>query len=297
MPLAGLLQPIEDVLTDLLEWLGPGSIGMTWGWAIVVLTILVRIVILPLTLQQIRSSQQLALYMPELKALQQRYKNNRQKLQEEQMKFFREHKINPAASCLPILPQLPIFFSLFYVLRGLEEEVIEPRYPGSSLEFLNGLVPSISDNVKEHWSGYLLLVIYVVSQWGATLLVPMSPTADPRQARLMKGVFFVLPLFAIPFVINFPTGLMVYWVTTNVWTAAQGVVTRRLIPRPELAPPKRSSRAAPKDEEPPGEGDDGAGDGAKRKRPAPRPAAPARASSGGQAQVRRRKKRGQRPRR
>jgi YidC/Oxa1 family membrane protein insertase len=112
MPIAGILSPIEDILTSVLEWLH-ASVGISWAWAIVVLTVMVRIVLVPLTIKQIRSMQRLQQYAPELKALQQKYKGDKQRLNEEVMKFYKENKVNPAASCLPILLQVPIFFSLF----------------------------------------------------------------------------------------------------------------------------------------------------------------------------------------
>jgi YidC/Oxa1 family membrane protein insertase len=297
IPLAGVLQPVEDVLTEVLIWLH-SSIGLTWAWAIVAITIFIRIAILPLTLTQIRSMMRLQQFAPELKALQQKYKHDRQKLNEEVMKFYREHKVNPAAACLPILPQIPIFISLFYVLRDFDEEVF-PDFPGSDLSFLNGLVPNITTDINDHWSGYLLLVIYVVSQLASTLL--MATTADKKQ----KAIFIALPFLFIPFVLNFPTGLMIYWVTTNVWTAGQGLITRRLIPRtPPVEVPKKTSRTPPRDR-----GDGSSEDGAKPKQPTPKPAAPrstepprrqptrSQPASAGGSQVRRRKKRGPRPKR
>jgi YidC/Oxa1 family membrane protein insertase len=229
------LTPIENVLTELLEWLH-SSIGLTWAWAIIVLTLIVRLVILPLTIKQVRSMQHLQKHAPELKALQQKYKHDRQRLNEEVMKFYRENKINPAASCLPILIQLPIFFALFFVLRDFDTEVF-PQYPNSDLGWL-GIVPNITENINTHWSGWLLLVIYVASQLASIISMPMT---DPRQ----RYIFIALPFVAILFVINFPIGLMLYWSTTNLWSVGQGLVTRRLMPRPQ-PPPKRSSRTPPK---------------------------------------------------
>jgi YidC/Oxa1 family membrane protein insertase len=290
-PLAHILTPIEEFLTDVLVWFHT-SIGLTWAWAIVVLVATVRIVILPLTIKQIRSMQRLQMYAPQLKALQQKYKHDKQRMNEEVMKFYKEHKVNPAASCLPILPQIPIFFALFYVLRDFKEEVIDPRFPDSTISFLNGLVPDISADVNEHWTGWLLLVIYVGSQ---LLSFYLSTTAV--QSKAQRYVFMALPFLFIPFVINFPVGLMIYWVTTNLWTVGQGIVTRRLYPRPELEPPKRTSRTPPKGEE--------GGDGAARPK-APKPSPPTTqakkpaASGGGGSQqrpVRRRKKKGSRARR
>ena len=216
-----LLTPIENVLTAVLEWLH-SSIGLPWAWAIVVLTLIVRMVILPLTIKQIRSMQRLQVHAPELKAIQQKYKNDRARMNEEVMKFYRENKVNPLASCLPLLLQIPVFFALFFVLRDFEKEVF-PKYPDSELGWL-GIVPNITQDINSHWSGYLLLVIYVGSQLASTYF--MSTTMDPRQ----RYIFLALPFLFIFFVINFPIGLMLYWSTTNLWTVGQGLITRRMVP-------------------------------------------------------------------
>jgi YidC/Oxa1 family membrane protein insertase len=266
-----ILAPIENVLTALLEWLH-SAIGLPWAWAIVVLTLIVRVVILPLTLKQMRSMQRLQVHAPELKALQQKYKHDKQKMNEEVMKFYRENKVNPLASCFPLLLQIPIFFALFFVLRDFEDEVF-PDYPESDLGWLN-LVPNITENVNTHWSGWMLLVVYVGSQLASTYY--MSTTMDQRQRYL----FLALPFVVIPFVINFPIGLMLYWSTTNLWTVGQGLALRRLVPRPQ-PPPKRSSRTPPKERAP-------------AETPAAEPAdsstAAAKPTGSGQQRVKRRKK-------
>jgi YidC/Oxa1 family membrane protein insertase len=235
-----ILAPIENVLTALLEWLH-SAVGLPWAWAIIVLTLIVRVVILPLTIKQIRSMQRLQVHAPELKAIQQKYKHDKPKMNEEVMKFYKENKVNPLASCLPLVLQIPIFFALFFVLKDFEKEVF-PKYPESDLGWLN-LVPNITENVNTHWSGWLLLVIYVGSQLASTYF--MSMAMDSRQRYL----FLALPFVVIPFVINFPIGLMLYWSTTNLWTVGQGLITRRLVPKPQ-PPPKRSSRTAPKERAP-----------------------------------------------
>jgi YidC/Oxa1 family membrane protein insertase len=271
--LAGVLSPIEDPLTAALEWLH-STLALPWAWAIILLTVIIRIVIVPLTVKQIRSMQHLQQHAPELKALQQKYKNDKKRQQEEVMRFYRENKINPAASCLPILIQIPIFISLFFVLRDFEREVF-PQYPESDLGWLS-VVPNITDDISSHWSGYLLLVIYVASQVASTFF--MSATMDPRQ----RWIFLALPFFFIPFIITFPMGLMLYWATTNLWTVGQGLVTRRLVPKPP-PPAKRTSRT-------PRRGD-GGGDGAHPTDRPPKPGGPA------QQRVKRRKKKGPRARR
>jgi len=277
IPLA-ILEPIERPLTWLLEWIH-SAIGLPWAWAIIALTILVRIALVPLTVKQIRSMQHLQQHAPELKAIQQKYKGDRQRMNEEVMKFYRENQINPAASCLPILVQIPIFISLYYVLRDFERDVF-PKYPGSDLGWLN-VVPNITDNITDHWSGWLLVTIYVASQLASILFTPMP---DPRQ----KWIMVALPFIFILFIVNatFPVGLLLYWVTTNLWTVGQGIITRRMFPKP-APPPKRSSRTPPKAAaEPSGDGS-AAGTSVQ----------PSRATSSGQQRVRRRKKKGPRSRR
>jgi YidC/Oxa1 family membrane protein insertase len=275
---ANPLRPIENIMTTVLEWIH-STMGLPWAWAIIVLTLMVRIVIVPLTVKQIRSMQHLQAHAPELKALQQKYKHDKQRMNEEVMKFYRENKINPAASCLPVLIQIPVFISLYYVLKDFEKEVF-PQYPGSDLGWL-GIVPNITTNITDHWSGWLLLSIYVISQVASTYF--MSTTMDPRQ----RWIFMALPLVFVLFIVNasFPVGLLLYWVTTNLWTVGQGLVTRRLMPKPQAAP-KRSSRTPPKEI--------AAEDGATAVGKAA--AQPSRASSG-QQRVKRRKKKGPRSRR
>jgi YidC/Oxa1 family membrane protein insertase len=158
------------------------------------------------------------------------------------MKFYKENKINPAASCLPIVAQIPIFISLFYVLRDFEEDIF-PLYPESSLEWLG--LWDITADVRTGW-GPLLVVLYVISQFTSSWF--MTQTTQGFQRYLI----LFMPLFFAPFVLvyNFPTGLMIYWLTTNLWSTGQGVVTRTQIPK---APPpeKRSSRTPAKEPEQP----------------------------------------------
>jgi YidC/Oxa1 family membrane protein insertase len=271
----GILTPLENVLTDVLEWLHTSG-GLTWAWSIVALTVIVRVLLVPVAIRQIHSMQSLQIHAPEMKAIQQRYKSDRQKQSEELMKFYKENKINPYASCLPIVFQIPIFISLFYVLRGFEDEIF-PKYPASSLEWL-GLV-DITEPVKSGW-GPVLIAVYVASQLLSTYLMSTS-----MQSKAQRYMIMVLPVLFLPFILRFPSGLMIYWLTTNLWTTGQGVITRRQMPRP-VAPPKRSSRTPPKDEPvEPSNGEKGAADGQ-----------PPRASAGGPPR-RVKRKRGGRTRR
>jgi YidC/Oxa1 family membrane protein insertase len=232
----GVLTPIENILTDVLVWLHETG-GLTWAWSIVALTVIVRMLLVPVALRQIHSMQSLQLHAPEMKALQQRYKHDRQKQSEELMKFYRENKINPYAACLPIVFQIPIFIALFFVLRDFEDEIF-PRFPESSLEWLNLI--DITEPTKDAW-GPVLLVVYVISQLTSTWLM-----STQMQSTAQRVMIMVLPIVFIPFILSFPSGLMIYWLTTNLWTTGQGLITRRLMPKP-VAPPKRTSRTPPKE--------------------------------------------------
>jgi YidC/Oxa1 family membrane protein insertase len=258
---AGVLTPLEDLLTWVLTTLHD-SAGLPWGWAIVALVVIVRMLLVPLTVRQIHSMQNLQAHAPEMKAIQQRWKHDKQRMNQEMMAFYRENQINPAASCLPILAQFPIFIALFFVLRDFDDEVLaRSEYRGTSTEWL-GLV-DIIDDTKVGW-GPLLIVLYGISQLTSSYL--MSQNMQPAQRALL----LILPIAFIPFVLNFPAGLMVYWLTTNLWTTGQGLITRRLTPKPQ-PPPKKTSRTPPKGQQ----ADGRSGANGKAAAPVEKPAAAA----------------------
>jgi YidC/Oxa1 family membrane protein insertase len=272
-----ILTPIEDVLTWALEGLHT-TFGLTWAWSIVALTIIVRMLLVPLTVRQIHSMQRMQEHLPEMKAIQKRFKNDRRKQNEELMKFYKENQINPASSCLPIIPQIPIFFALYFVLRDFDDEIY-PLYPESDLGWL-GFVPDITANITSDWSGYELLAVYVASQVASTWFMP-------TQSRGQRVIFLILPFVFVFFIIDppggtvFPVGLLIYWMTTNLWTVGQGIVTRGLRQKAMPEPVKRSSRTPPKSEQ---------ADGAV---PAETTDAPQAPKPSGQARkVKRKKKRG-----
>ena len=123
MIIASPITPLENLLRSILDFLGPnGTVGLPWGWAIVALTILVRIILVPLVVRQIHSMQNLQAHAPQMKEIQKKYKGDRTKLNEELMKFYKENNITPAASCLPLLAQFPVFIALYYALRNFSHE-------------------------------------------------------------------------------------------------------------------------------------------------------------------------------
>ncbi len=236
---ANPLQPLIDLFEAVLKAFN--GIGMGWGLAIVALTLCVRILLLPLTLKQFKSMQSMARHQPELKKLQAKYKDDKDRLNQELMKFYRENKINPLASCLPLLAQIPVFISLFYMLRkdlrvdicptvnGAPNPIDNPLPcpDGGTADFL--FIPNLTTKA-EGAVLITLIVLYVGSQLVSTVMSTVS--ADKTQKYIMYG----LPFFFVVFVFQFPAGLLLYWITTNLWTIAQqAIVRRRLGP---LRPPR-----------------------------------------------------------
>lgn len=236
MIVGSVLQPLEDLLAWVLTNLHD-TVGLSWAWSIVALVVIVRMLLVPLTVRQIHSMQNLQAHAPEMKKIQQQYKHDRQKMNAEMMAFYKENQINPAASCLPMLAQFPVFIGLFFVLRDFEKEIL-PKFPDADLDWLNLI--TITQDTKQGW-GPLLIVLYAVSQLTSSYL--MSQNMQTAQ----RVMLLVLPIAFIPFVLNFPSGLMLYWLTTNLWTTGQGLITRKLTPKRE-PPPKKSSRTPPKGE-------------------------------------------------
>jgi YidC/Oxa1 family membrane protein insertase len=270
------LTPLEHVARHVLNWLH-STVGLPWAWSIVALTVIVRMLLVPLTVKQIHSMQNLQRYAPQMKEIQKKYKQDKQKQNEELMKFYKENQINPAASCLPMLVQLPVFLGLYYSLRAFAKEPAS-LHPGS-LSFLH-FIPSIADHTTSHWGGFVLLVIYVGSQMASTLF--MATTVD----KMQRYLFMFMPVVFVFVIARFPAGLVLYWVTTNLWTVGQGLITRRLVPKtPPPTTEKKSSRTPRSDD------GDGGGNGAKRS-PEPPPKPQAAGPSAAPRKVRRKKKAG-----
>jgi YidC/Oxa1 family membrane protein insertase len=230
LPLANVLQPLIDVAQSILTFFHD-DVGFSWGASIIALTVVVRLAILPLTFRQVQSMQGLQRLQPEMKKIQERYKDDRQRMNQEMMKLYQEHKVNPLGSCLPILLQLPFFIALFYLLQddlrqdicGQTAKPCDEVIPGSA-DFL--FIPDLTDQA----TGAVLItliVLYVGTQLVSGLV--STVTADPMQRRIM----LMLPFIFVIFIINFEAGLIVYWITTNTWTIGQQFLVRRLFPKPE----------------------------------------------------------------
>jgi YidC/Oxa1 family membrane protein insertase len=232
IPVANILQPLIDAADAVITFLHD-DVGLGWGLAIVGLTFITRLVILPLSLKQIRSMRHLQQHAPELKALQEKYKGDKERLQREMMAFYKENEINPLASCWPLLLQLPVFFALYQLLRSSEFQDQVLSNPPEGFLFI--------PNLTEKATGAelaVLIVLFIVTQMGAGLV--MSTRVQDRNQRL---IMFGLPFLFAPFVATFPAGLAVYWIATNLWTLGQQWVVMNFWP-PPTPPSKEEVRAA-----------------------------------------------------
>jgi YidC/Oxa1 family membrane protein insertase len=241
--IANIFQPLIDVFEAVIKFFH-NSVGVPWGWSIVLLTVVVRAVLVPLTVKQFHSMQKLQALSPQLKAIQAKYKDDKQRQQQEMMKFYKENQVNPFASCLPLVAQLPVFISLFYMLKSSLRYDICPQiqakfqlhyfqvhgahttqtvpcgpHGGASFLFIPDLTFRAFGAVL-----IVLIVLYVGTQLASTLMMS-TPTMERNQRLLMM----FLPLFFVIFIIQFPAGVIVYWITTNTWTILQQYVIRRRI--------------------------------------------------------------------
>jgi YidC/Oxa1 family membrane protein insertase len=219
------LQPLVDLADSMIVFLHD-DVGLGWGWAIVGLTVIVRLAILPLTIRSIKGMNAMRALQPQVKQIQEKYKGDRQKMNEAMMRFYKENKVNPFASCLPLLLQLPVFFALYQLLNG--QEFKDQVAASGDTNFL-----FITDITSKATGAELivLIVLFIGSQMASTLV--MSVTADKTQQRIM----LLLPLVFAAFIPNFPAGLIIYWITTNFWTLGQQLVVRRLSPPPPAVIP------------------------------------------------------------
>lgn len=226
---ANVLQPLIDIANSVLQFFHD-DVGLSWGMSIIALTVVTRALLIPLTYKQLKGMRALQALQPQIKELQEKYKNDKQRMQQEMMRFYKENKVNPLASCIPLLAQIPVFITLFFLLRDELPEDIGPG--GAPFLFINDLTEKATGSEL-----IILLVIYVGTQLISGLV--MTITADKSQRMLM----FALPLIFIPFIISFPAGLILYWITTNVWTIGQQLVIRKVVPPPEVATPEGAMAA------------------------------------------------------
>jgi YidC/Oxa1 family membrane protein insertase len=250
-----LMAPLEWVVSwilvafhTLFTSLGlPEGGGAGWTLSIIGLVIVIRIALIPLFVKQIKAQRGLQMLQPEIKKLQAKYKDDRQKQSEEMMKLYKETGTNPFSSCLPILAQSPIFFALFRVLQGIASDqalgVMTPELVDSARNatILGAPLYATFMNADEFGSAAMnvrIVTIILIALMTATtfltqrqLMVKNMP-ADNPMAQQQKLLLYVFPLMFAVFGINFPIGVLVYWLTTNLWTMGQQFYVIRNNPTP-----------------------------------------------------------------
>ncbi|CAB4545027.1 unannotated protein [freshwater metagenome] len=258
----GIFNPLYDAISwvilrfhALFEPLFGSDSGVTWSLAIIFLVVLIRIILIPLFVKQIKSQRALTVLQPEMKAIQQKYKDDRQKQSEEMMKLYKKHGTNPLASCFPLLAQAPIFFALFTVLNGIAQDV--PRgvltqadvdsaanasFFGAPIAatFLMGSqdIEKLGGTPATVKAITLVMILLMSASTFITqkqLMTKGMPKNDGQPNMMLQQQKILLYLFPIIFAvtgINFPVGVLLYWLTTNLWTMGQQFYVIKRNPTP-----------------------------------------------------------------
>lgn len=254
---SAIMQPLYWVVSGLMVlfhklWspvLGADS-GWTWTLTIVSLTVVIRTLLIPLFVKQIRSSRNMQLLQPKVRELQKKYGHDREKLGQETMKLYKETGTNPLASCMPLLLQSPIFIALFRVLDGAAREIPRGTWLKDNPELLKSLHEAtifgarISDKFLP-FNGTItsihILTVILILLMTATLFVTqlqlMRKNMPPEAltgpfAQQQKMMLYLFPLIFAVGGVNFPVGVLIYWLTSNLWTMAQQFYVIRRNPAP-----------------------------------------------------------------
>jgi YidC/Oxa1 family membrane protein insertase len=241
-----LFEAVAWVIMRIHAWLAVpfgASSGWAWGLSIVILVMLMRLIMVPLFVKQVRSQRKMQAHMPQLQEIRKRYKNDKQRLNEETMKFYKENGINPLGGCLPLVAQLPVFWALFNVLRAIAD-----WQPGTVPKY--GLTVPVVESAREahifgasladkflfpvpgeSWQSRIVILVFVLVSAATTYMTmrqsqkrgmmqqgPVDP--DNPAANMQKYMMYIAPFFALSG-LYWQFGLVIYWVTTNVWTLGQ----------------------------------------------------------------------------
>jgi YidC/Oxa1 family membrane protein insertase len=238
--------PLSDFFFWILRFIHE-NVGISWSWSIVLLTVIVRIVLIPLTWRQIKSMRAMQALQPQLKQLQEKYKEDRQVLNQKVMEFYRENSVSPFGSCLPLLLQMPVFLGLFYMLREQGQAIWWSTPPDV------GTFAAVWQSAAVGWLwirditrfDIILMFVYIASQF-------LSSWQMARKgAGQQKIIAYVMPLMigVFMFMYRWPAGLFIYWITSNLWTIAQQLVLEKVVPAPVPVLPssdkQKSSPARP----------------------------------------------------
>jgi len=253
-PLYNIVSGVIVFIHKLLTPVFGADSGVTWSLSIMGLVVIIRIILIPLFVKQIKSQRALTALQPHMKEIQKKYKDDRQKQSEEMMKLYKEHKTNPLASCFPILAQAPIFFALFTVLNGIAAKTPEGVAAPIARGFLKGeyldsaaQATFFGAKISQSFLGStdttvkivtVLLIIFMSATTFTTqrqLMVKGMPKMDASNNMMLQQQKIMLYLFPVIFAIsgvNFPVGVLIYWSTTNLWTWGQQYYVIKRNPTP-----------------------------------------------------------------
>jgi len=242
-----LLRPIQNVLEYIVVFLYKNIVS-NYGIVIILLTVIVRIVLIPLTISQTKSMAKMQKLQPELKELQKKYKDDKQKLQQETMEFYKKNNVNPLAGCLPLLFQMPVFFALFQALRNPSEIVtnilgnftidgvangiktgLAGFLPAGEFTIMSAANPNYNFlwmNLNEKDPYYILVILMVVTMFLTTRMT----TTDPKQSKIM----YIMPVVFGFISFQFPSGILVYWVTSNIWGIGQQWSVNKIVTKEKV---------------------------------------------------------------
>jgi YidC/Oxa1 family membrane protein insertase len=233
---ANILSPIENLFNDVIVWFHD-DVGLTWAVGIVLITWLSRLVVLPFTLRSMHGMREMQALQPYIKEIQEKYKDDKQRMQREQMALFQEHGVNPLSACLPLVFQFPVFIALYQLLRSsmFHDELVDSGDPGWL--FINHL--------GEHPTGAEAIVLVVLAVGGTFALLFFNPsptTGGASQRYLMAGIFSLVTVFLIP---NAPAGIAVYFIASGLWQIMQQTVIHFVWPLPAVPTPEEVRATKP----------------------------------------------------
>ncbi len=232
---AHILQPLIDLFNDVLKWLH-NDVGLAWGIGIVLITWLSRLVVLPFTLKSMHGMREMQALQPYIKEIQEKYKDDKQRQQREQMALFQEHGVNPLSACLPLVFQFPVFIALYALLRS---STFKDEVGNAGWLFVSDLTthPTGAEAV-------VLVILAVAGTFALLFFNPSPTTGGASQRYLMAGIFSLVTVFLIP---NAPAGIAVYFIASGLWQVMQQTVIHFVWPLPAVPTPEevRSSKPPP----------------------------------------------------
>ena len=231
-----VISQIEDLFDSVITWMYD-DIGIGWGLGIILITWLSRLVVLPFTLKSMHGMREMQALQPYLKEIQEKYKDDRQRMQREQMALFQEHGVNPLAACLPLVFQFPVFIALYSLLRSgtFKQEVVDSGDQGWL--FIK--------HIAEHPQGAEAIALIILAVAGTFALIFFNPspsTGGASQRYLMAGVFSLVTVFLIP---NAPAGIGVYFIASGLWQVGQQTVIHFVWPLPTPPTPEEVRATKP----------------------------------------------------